>query len=623
MLENIKNPADVKKLNMEEKKSLAEEIRRELLTAVSKTGGHLASNLGSVEMTIALHSVFNAPADRIFFDVGHQAYAHKMLTGRYERIKTIRKRGGLSGFPRINESIYDASCAGHASDSISLALGSARAIRLNGGKDHAVAVVGDGALTGGMCYEALNDAGHHKTPLIVILNDNAMSISGNVGGLSKHLTKMRQSGFYRSFEQRLRMFLSRLPHVGEKLTRFLTRIRDAVKSLFVSDLFFDSLGIEYLGPIDGHDIAEMERVFERAKQFDEPVVIHVITKKGRGYRMAEDRPDKFHGVAPFFVESGKAVKEKKPGAGDIAVSELIEMAKENDKIAAVSAAMLSGTGLSAFQKAYPDRCFDVGIAEEHAVSMAAGLALGGMKPYVAIYSTFLQRAYDQVMMDVCLNDVPVTLLIDRAGLNGEDGETHQGIFDIGFLRSMPNMVIASPADGAEIRRMLRLSEKWDRPMAIRYPKALSDSENCAEFEIGQWEITSDGSDIALIASGRMVDIAVKAKALLENDGISACVINARFIRPMDEDVLNGCFAKNTPVIVIEDGCIEGGFGEEIMRYAKEHGFASDIILIGCENGFIEHAEVSEQTRLMGMDEESIYGKALKALGKGMPCAGSR
>ena len=617
MLEKIKSPADVKRLTMKEKYALSEEIRKALLDIVSETGGHLASNLGFVETTIALHSVFDVPKDKIIFDVGHQAYAHKMLTGRFDQMNTIRKKGGLSGFTRIEESEYDANCAGHASDSISLALGMARAKKLKNEENHIVCVLGDGALTGGMCYEALNDAGHTKTPMIIVLNDNAMSISSNVGAMSRHLTNMRQSNAYRHLKQNIRCVLEKIPKMGRPVIQILSKVRDAVKSILINDLFFDALGIEYLGPVDGHDIGEMQKVFERAKMYDEPVLIHVVTRKGRGYALAEDEPEHYHGVQPFDTKSGEAKKAAGKSAGAIAAEKLIDMAGDDARIAAVSAAMLSGTGLYKFEKVYPERTFDVGIAEEHAVTMAAGLALGGMKPYVALYSTFLQRSYDQVMMDVCLNNAPVTFLIDRAGLNGADGETHQGIYDIAYLRSIPNLIVASPADTQELTRMIELSALLNRPMAIRYPKSLLNCENKKTFEIGQWEKISEGSDVTLIASGRMVEIALEAKKMLLERKIAASVVNARFIKPMDEKMLDDISAAGAPIIVVEDGVVEGGMGEEIMRKLLLRGFSGKIELIGAPDAFIAHASVSEQTKDNHMDAESVKMRALKALGREM------
>ena len=615
MLEQIKSPQDVKRLSKSERQTLSEEIRSEMLEIVSETGGHLASNLGSVELTIALHSVFDTPKDKIIFDVGHQAYAHKMLTGRFHQMRTIRKKDGLSGFPRIEESKHDANCAGHASDSISLALGMARAAALRKEDKHIVCVVGDGALTGGMCYEALNDAGHRKTPMVIVLNDNAMSISSNVGAMSRHLTQMRQSNAYRQFKQRFRRTLEKIPRMGLPVVRVLSKIRDVLKSFLINDLFFDAMGIEYVGPVNGHDIEEMIRVFERAKMYDEPVLVHVVTKKGRGYTLAEDEPEAYHGVQPFDTRSGEAKKAGGKSAGAIAAAKLISLADNDKSITVVSAAMLKGTSMDAFERVYPERTFDVGIAEEHAVTMAAGLALGGMKPYVAMYSTFLQRSYDQVMMDVCLNNAPVTFLIDRAGLSGADGETHQGIYDIAYLKTIPNLVIASPADTGELAGMIELSHRIQKPMAIRYPKALSAWDIEKKIEIGKWERIHHGRDVLFIAAGRMVDIALEARKMLSEKAVSAGVVNARFIKPMDETMLRDISKMNQLVIVLEDGIVSGGMGEEIMRKMRKYGFTGKIDLIGAPDAFIAHGSVLEQTMDNHMDALSVSMCALKALGK--------
>lgn len=613
MIERIFSPDDLKRLGDEDRKRLADEIRCKLIDSVSENGGHLASNLGAVEMTIALHCAFNAPHDKIFFDVGHQAYTHKILTGRADRMNTLRKKDGLSGFPRREESVYDPANAGHASDAISLALGAARARDLKGEDAHVIAVVGDGALTGGMCYEALNDAGQSSTRLIVVLNDNEMSISKNVGAMSAHLTQMRQSSFYRKMKQKVRALLERMPGCGDKLAKVLIRIRDSIKSLLISDSFFDALGIEYLGPIDGHDIEGMIRVFEKAKDSEKPVVIHVVTQKGRGYQHAEERPDRFHGIAPFFVDSGKARNQGGMSAGGIAVSHLIQRAKEEASIVCVSAAMLDGTGLKAFQKEFPERCFDVGIAEEHAVSMAAGMALGGLKPFVAIYSTFLQRAYDQVMMDACLNKAPVTLLIDRAGLNGADGETHQGIYDISYLRAVPDIIVACPADSAELTRMIDLSLLVDSVMAIRYPKEIQEKSDRATFEIGQWDEVAHGSDAVILAGGRMLSIALDAAKKLHDAGILAAVVNARFIKPMDESVLSRILSDNIPVFTLEDGVRAGGFGEGVLSWIQENGGKNRVTIIGAADRFIAHASVSQQTEELHMDACSVLNRVIEVL----------
>lgn len=612
MLNRIHSPRDLKALTAAERRELAAEIRAELIQTVSQTGGHLASNLGSVELTIALHTVFDAPEDCIVFDVGHQAYTHKILTGRAGRMCSLRQKGGLSGFPRLAESQYDVNCAGHASDAISVALGLARARDLRGENHRVVAVVGDGALTGGLCYEALNDAGQRQTSLMIVLNDNAMSISRNVGAMSAHLTHMRQSGVYLSFKQALRRLLGRIPRVGNRLFRLLSRLRDSLRSLFIADTFFDSLNIEYLGPIDGHDTEEMIRTFARAREMKEPVVIHVVTRKGCGYQPAENQPERFHGVAPFMVETGEAYQEGGASSGTIAAEELIRRARTDGRIACLSAAMLNGTGMEDFAKAFPERCFDVGIAEAHEITMASGLALGGMKPYAAIYSTFLQRAYDHVMMEMCLNRAPLTLLIDRAGLNGADGETHQGVYDLAFLRAMPNLIVAAPRDGGELRALLRLSFAVEAPMAIRYPKSLADTPCAEPMEIGKWHQLREGSDLSLIACGRMVDTALAVSANLEARGIEARVINARFIKPMDEAMLARVAAERAPVITLEDGVVAGGFGEGVRR-ALPAGL--NVFNVGVPDRFIAHASVKEQMQECEMDAESVTALALRALGK--------
>ena len=448
-MREIREPSELKKMSVRELQALAGEIREEIIHTVAEQGGHLSSNLGAVELTLAVHYVFDAPEDKLIFDVGHQAYAHKLVTGRLEAFRHLRQHGGASGFPQSDESEYDAFTAGHASTAISAALGLARTRDIMHGENHVVAIVGDGALTGGMCYEALNDAGRTNTRLIVILNDNGMSIAPNVGAMSRYLTHLRQSKRYRAVKRGIRRGLSRIPGVGIPLFHFIERLRDMLKSLLVDGKFFSALGFEYIGPIDGHDLKHMIRVLKRTKDSDQPVLVHVVTQKGHGYRPAENRPDAFHGVAPFFIDSGEVKRgERVPPCGRVAARQLAEMAETDIRICAITAAMPTGTGLNEFAKAHPDRFFDVGIAEEHAVTMAAGMAAGGMKPYVAIYSTFLERSFDQMLVDVCRNSLPVTFLIDRAGLVGADGSTHQGVYDLSYLRLMPNMIVAAPRERA-------------------------------------------------------------------------------------------------------------------------------------------------------------------------------
>ncbi|MBQ6324843.1 MAG: 1-deoxy-D-xylulose-5-phosphate synthase, partial [Clostridia bacterium] len=514
LIEQIHEPTDLKKLSIKQLKQLCEELRSEIVNVVSEHGGHLASNLGVVELTVAMHYVFDAPGDKLVMDVGHQSYAHKLLTGRYEAFHTLRQKGGISGFPQQDESEYDAFTAGHASTAISAALGMARTRDIMRGEYDVVALVGDGALTGGMCYEALNDAGQSNTRMIVVLNDNEMSIAPKVGALSRYLTRMRQSKGYIAVKHGVRDRLEKHPRFGAPLYRALSKFRNNLRSFFVDDKFFSALGFAYIGPVDGHDLRQLIKVLRRARGYDRPQLIHVVTQKGRGYQPAEDHPVTFHGVAPFFLESGARKREGEASSGKVVARQLADMADNDIRICAITAAMPMGTGMDIFQQAHPDRCFDVGIAEEHAVTMAAGMASQGMKPYVAIYSTFLQRAYDQILVDVCRNGLPVTFLIDRAGLVGEDGETHQGVFDLSYLRSIPGLVVAAPRDVRDLKKLVEISQDYGGPMAIRYPKGCEDMgpgiQSQRRFSVGQWELLSDGSDVMIFAVGRMVSLSMQA-----------------------------------------------------------------------------------------------------------------
>jgi 1-deoxy-D-xylulose-5-phosphate synthase len=613
MLESIESPAQLKGMSLRELRELAAQIREKLLKTVSQTGGHLASNLGMVELTIALHVVYNCPSDKLVFDVGHQSYAHKLLTGRYARFDTLRKAGGISGFPRIEESPYDAYTTGHASTSLSAALGMARARDLMGGDHSVVAVVGDGALTGGMCYEALNDAGEAGTPMVVVLNDNEMSISPNVGALSGHLTTLRQSNPYRQIKHVISVGLDKMPGVGRPLLRSMERMRDSLKSLVVDDRFFGALGFEYQGPIDGHDIKRLIRVLRRAKAAGRPVLIHVVTRKGSGYEPAEDSPDLFHGVPPFALENGKI--GKKPGArnGQVMAAELAAIADSDIRITAITAAMPSGTGLSIFQQRHPDRFFDVGIAEEHAITMAAGLAVSGMRPFVAIYSTFLQRAYDQVLIDVCLQKLPVTLLIDRAGLVGPDGATHQGAFDMAFLRPMPGLIVCSPRDVRDLRRMIRMSLECGGPVAIRYAQEAEDMgpymQECLPLAVGKWELLHEGEDVMMLAVGRMVEIALGAAIKLVGKGVRCGVIDARFIKPMDEEMLRGA-AQHPLLVTLEDGVVMGGFGSAVLEKLAEWGVHTDVVTLGIPDRFIEQDTAAGQMADCGLTTQQIVETVL-------------
>ena len=625
LLEQIHEPADLRRLSVKQLKALADELRTEIVNVVSERGGHLASNLGAVELTIAIHYVFDTPSDKLIMDVGHQSYVHKLLTGRYDRFRTLRQKGGLSGFPQMDESEYDAFTAGHASTAISAALGMARTRDIMHGDYDVVALVGDGALTGGMCFEALNDAGQSNTRMIVVLNDNDMSIAPNVGAVSRYLTRMRLSKGYIAMKRGVRSRLERLPKIGPPLYRFLEKLRNLVRSLFVDDKFFEALGFKYMGPVDGHDLKQLIRVLKRARNYDEPQLIHVVTQKGRGYRPAEDHPTRFHGIAPFYIESGAKKSDSDTASGTIVARQLIDMADSDIRICAITAAMPSGTGMDAFQKAHPDRFFDVGIAEEHAVTMAAGMASQGMKPYVAIYSTFLQRAYDQIMMDVCRNSLPVTFLIDRAGLVGEDGATHQGVFDLSYLRSIPGLVVAAPRDVRDLRQLVSLSRELNGPMAIRYPRACEDLgpaiQSQRAFEIGSWELLSAGSDVMIFAVGQMVQTAMQAAIELMGKGISAGVVDARFVAPMDHELLARQARAVRLVVTAEQNVLAGGFGEGVLDALSRQDIGTPVLTLGVPDRFIEHATIAQQLEACGLTPmamaRSIQDR-LKAMGEGRP-----
>ena len=609
LLEQIQSPEDLKILSPKVLKQLAVEIREFLVENVSKTGGHLAPNLGAVELTIALHYVLDCPNDDLIFDVGHQAYVHKILTGRRDGFETLRRKDGLSGFPRPEESEYDAFTVGHASTAISAALGMARTHQIMKSSSTVVAVVGDGALTGGMCYEALNDAGHSGVPMIVILNDNEMSIAPNVGALSSHLTQMRHSKTYHNFKQSLRSGLMKLPFLGKPTYRVMEKARDALRALLTDGAFFDSLGFEYWGPLDGHNINQLIRELKKAKAARRPILMHVCTQKGRGYGPAEENPAKFHGCGPFDPVTGE-MKSSGISAGEVVAEQLSDMADVNIRIAAVTAAMRHGTGLDVFAKAHPDRFFDVGIAEEHAVTMAGGMAARGMHPYVAIYSTFLQRAYDQIMMDLCIDAQPVTLLVDRSGLNGADGVTHQGVFDISYLRALPNMIVASPRDMRDLKRMVALSEHVESPMAIRYSRDPGDlGPSLKEHEplqVGKWEQLIGGNDAMILAVGRMVQVALQTATELVKHDVTCGVIDARFIKPMDLELLREAASQEDRLLVtLEDNVIAGGFGSAVDEQLREWNMKTDVLHIGVPDEFVPHATIKEQLQMLKMDAAGV------------------
>ena len=610
IFDRIDNPKDTKRLTEKEKIQLAEEIREEMVETVSKTGGHLASNLGVVELTIALHSVFDLPEDKIVWDVGHQTYVHKMLTGRREKMNTLRSLNGIAGFPKTKESIYDDFNTGHSSTSISAALGMARARDLNNKDNHVIAVIGDGALTGGMALEALDDAGSSKTRLIVILNDNEMSISKNVGGISRFLTRIRTKKFYKKSNNCIRRLLEKIPKFGPFVIHIARRIKYSIKQLMIPNMFFEDLGFKYLGPVDGHDIERVEWILNLAKKEKEPVVIHIITKKGKGYKPAEENPDSFHSVGSFNKETGKLIKTKEKDYSQVFGDKLVELAEKNEKIVAVTAAMADGTGLKEFKKKYPKRFFDVGIAEQHAVCMAAGMAKGGFIPVVPIYSSFYQRAFDQVIHDVCMQNLPVVMCVDRAGLVGQDGETHQGMFDLSFFNLIPNITIMAPKDFKELEEMLEFAVSLKAPVVIRYPRGTENKkikfDKQEKIELGKSEILTQGEDITIVAIGKMVAKAFEVKEELEKEGKTAEVINARFLKPFDEQTIINSMRKTKNIITLEDNTIIGGLAskvEELVSKNKENNI--QFKAYGLPDKFIEHGKVEELEEMYKLDAKSI------------------
>lgn len=615
MLNEIHSPADLKKLDYDQLDQLAYELRREILQTVSRTGGHLSSNLGAVELTLALDYVLEEN-DRIFFDVGHQTYAQKLLTGRQELFRRLRQKDGCCGFPSVQEDPRDSFSAGHASTAVSAALGVCRARDIRGTGETVVAVVGDGALTGGMCYEALNDAGQSGTDLIVVVNDNDMSISKNVGALSRHLTAIRQTRFYRSFKTNTRSVLSRVPLVGPVLFRMIEKLRDMLKGLVIGDNIFDALGFRYTGPVDGHDIPRLVRAIRLARQAGGPVVIHVVTQKGKGFAPAEKEPDRFHGPSPFDVATGRFHSLKGETLGMEAGRLLSEMAEKDGRICAVCAAMPTGTGFATFARRWPQRFFDVGIAEEHAVTMAGGLAFSGLKPYVAIYSTFLQRAYDQISNDVCLNSLPVTFLLDRAGLVGADGATHNGLMDLSYLRSIPNMTIAAPRDIRALRRLLYWSRTYEAPLAIRYPKEVLDLgeglDRREEICPGRWETLLEG-EVTLLAVGRMVQTALMAAMALHERGISAGVVDAMFVKPMDENLLRRLAEKSSLLVTLEENTLPGGFGEGVLGELEKMGMTANVVSLGVADRYVAHASLQEQLEMCGLTPQAVAEAVEKRL----------
>jgi 1-deoxy-D-xylulose-5-phosphate synthase len=616
LLDKVNYPDDIKKLNISQLNQLSDEIRTFLVDNISKTGGHLAPNLGVVELTIALHRVFDMPKDKLIWDVGHQTYVHKILTGRKNKFDKLRKYGGISGFPRPNESNYDDFSAGHSSTSISAALGMARARDLKGEKHNVIAVIGDGALTGGMALEAINDAGNANTNIIVVLNDNEMSISQNVGGLSAYLSKIRSTPTYMNFRDDIEYIIKKIPAVGNNLYKTAERLKEGVKQVLVEGMLFEELGFTYLGPIDGHNIKEMSDVLRRAKKIKGPVLVHTITKKGKGYSFAEQKPDIFHGIGQFEVKTGENIKSSKINYSSVFGEEIIKEARVNEKIVAITAAMPDGTGLKGFSREFPKRFFDVGIAEQHAVTLAAGMAANGLKPVFTVYSTFLQRAFDQVIHDICIQNLPVVFAIDRAGIVGEDGETHQGVFDISFLRMIPNMTVLAPKDIEEFRSMLKWCFRYNGPVAIRYPRG-GDIEikfnRYGSIAKGKWEQIIEGNDVAILATGKMVQNAYLAAQKLKDKGINATLINCRFIKPIDTSMLDEVAKSHKYLFTLEDNYISGGFGSSILEYLSSKNYDSKTFTLGFPDEFITHGSVDILYKKYGLDVDGIYDSILRKI----------
>ena len=609
MLEQINGAADLRRLNINEKKILAQEIREYIIDVVSKNGGHLASNLGIVELTLAIHNVFDLNKDKVIWDVGHQSYVHKILTGRKEQLKTLRKLDGLAGFPKTSESETDCFNTGHSSTSISAAMGMAKARDLKKENHSVIAVIGDGALTGGMALEALNHVGSSRTNMIVILNDNEMSISKNIGGINKLLTRLRAKRRYTVSNQKGRKIIEKIPVIGRLTVKAVKRIKKSIKQLILPKMYFEEIGFKYLGPVDGHNIEDLEYILSSAKELDEPVLIHVLTKKGKGYKPAEDNPDKFHGTGPFNIETGESTKKKSKDYSKAFGEKLIELAEKNEKIVAITAAMRDGTGLKDFSTKYPERFFDVGIAEQHALTFAAGLAKEGMIPFVPIYSSFYQRAYDQVIHDICIQKLPVIMCVDRAGCVGNDGETHQGLYDMAFFKLIPNITIMAPKDFEELTKMMEFAIELKAPVVIRYPRGGESDikfEKHEELKLGRSEILQEGKDVTIIGIGKMTATAIRVANEIQKYGLSAEVINARFLKPLDESKITESISNTKFVITIEDGTEIGGLGSSIKELIINKQLED--VKIKCfayPDEFIKHGSVSELEELYGLDYKNI------------------
>ena len=609
MLERIQKENDIKELNAEEISVLGEEIRQFLIEKLSKTGGHLASNLGVVELTMAMHTVFDMPQDKIIWDVGHQSYTHKILTGRKDGFDDLRKYGGMSGFPKRAESECDAFDTGHSSTSISAGLGYVEARQIQGEDYKVISVIGDGSMTGGMAYEALNNASHLHSNFIIVLNDNNMSISENVGGMSKYLGRIRTGNVYNGLKRSVETALHKLPGTGDKIIESLRKTKSSIKQLVVPGMFFEDMGITYLGPVDGHDYETLCKVFEEAKKVEGPVLVHALTIKGKGYLPAEQDPSRFHGTGPFEIETGSAlVKPSKDSYTKVFSKVMCDIGRTNPKVVAITAAMSDGTGLSEFKKRYPRRFYDVGIAEAHGVTFAAGLAAGGLKPVFAVYSSFLQRGYDQLIHDVGLQNLPVVFAVDRAGLVGSDGETHQGIFDLSFLSGIPNMTVMSPKNRWELADMLRFAVEMESPVAIRYPRGDA-YEGFEEFRskivYGKSEVIYDEEDIAILCVGHMFEEAVKTRKLLKEAGYGCSLINARFVKPIDEEMVEKAAAEHKLLVTIEENIKIGGYGERVAQLVSDKHLDVKVLTLALPDNYIEHGSVDVLRREVSMNAESM------------------
>ena len=617
VLEKIQKENDIKKLTPEELEQLKDEIRQFLIESISVTGGHLASNLGVVELTMALHLCFDLPKDKIVWDVGHQSYTHKILTGRKDGFSSLRQYGGMSGFPKADESDCDCFNTGHSSTSISAGLGLATARQVTGDDYHVVSVIGDGALTGGMAYEALNNASSVKGNFIIVLNDNNMSISENVGGISQYLSGFRTADAYRDLKNNVMNSLNHIPIYGERMVKHIRNTKSSIKQLFIPGMFFEEMGIIYLGPVDGSDIKEMCRVFDEAKRVDGPVLVHVLTKKGAGYGPAERYPSRFHGAEPFVIETGLPKnKRTKANYTDVFSTVMKKLGERNPKVVAITAAMAEGTGLRRFHRNFPERFFDVGIAEAHATTFAAGLAKSGLIPVFAVYSSFLQRAFDQILRDVCIQNLHVIFAIDRAGLVGSDGETHQGIFDISYLSVIPNMTIMAPKNKWELSDMMKFAGAYDGPIALRYPRGAAYDglkEIRQPIELAKSELIKKGSRVAIMALGSMVKTAVDVVKLLEAEGISATLINARFAMPFDKEAIKELPAEHRLLVTMEENVQSGGFGEHVTEYVKTNGITLEVLNIALPDCYVEHGNVDVLKKELHVDVESVAKRIIAAL----------